>query len=103
MLGVVWIQGERGDVIRPSDEAWLSREHPWGLYFTASADGGATFAAPVPVLKTPSRTDTKLTLWPYGTDYISLATPSDGSFHPLWVDTRDGRGEVQTAKIEVRE
>jgi hypothetical protein len=73
------------------------------LDFTASADGGATFVAPVPVLKTPSRTDTELTRWPYGTDYISLATPSDGSFHPLWVDTRDGRGEVQTSKIEVRE
>jgi hypothetical protein len=103
VLGVAWIQGERGDVIRPSDEAWLSREHPWGLYFTASADGGRIFAAPVPVLKTPSRTDTKLTLWPYGTDYISLATPPDGSFHLLWVDTRDGRGLIQTAKIKVRE
>jgi hypothetical protein len=103
VLGVAWIQGEPGDVIRWFDKAWSSREHPWDLYFTASADGGATFAAPVAVLKTPSRTDTKLTRWPYGTDYISLATPPDGSFHLLWVDTRDGRGEVQTAKIEVRE
>ena len=33
----------------------------------------------------------------------SLATPPDGSFHLLWVDTRDGQGEVQTAKIELRE
>ena len=29
--------------------------------------------------------------------------PPDGSFHLLWVDTRDGRGEVQTAKTQVRE
>jgi hypothetical protein len=102
-LGLAWIQGEPGDVIRPFDKAWSSRQHPWDLYFTASADGGAAFAAPVPALKTPSRTDTKLTRWPYGTDYISLAAPPDGSFHLLWVDSRDGRGEIQTAKIEVRE
>jgi hypothetical protein len=104
VLGVAWIQGEPGDVSRPPfDKEWSSREHAWDLYFTASADGGATFAAPVSVLKTPYRTDTKLTRWAYGTDYISLATPPDGSFHLLWVDTCDGRGEAQTAKIEVRE
>jgi hypothetical protein len=95
--------GAARDAIRLFDEARSSREHPWELYFTASADGGATFAAPVPVLRTPSRTNTQLTRWPYGTDYISLAAPPDGSFHLLWVDSRDGRGEVQTAKIEVRE
>jgi hypothetical protein len=103
VLGVAWIQGEPGDVIRPFDKAWSSCEHPWDLYFTASAGGGAAFAAPLPVLKTPSRTDTTLTRWPYGTDYISLAAPPDGSFHLLWVDSRDGRGEVQTVKIGVRE
>jgi hypothetical protein len=92
-----------GEVIRWSDKAWTSQEHPWNLYFTASTDGGGTFAAPVAVLKSPSRTDTKLTRWPYSTDYISLATPPDGSFHLLWVDSRDGRGEMQTTKIEARE
>jgi hypothetical protein len=103
VLGVAWIQGNPGDVIRPLDKAWSSREHPWNLYFTASADGGETFAAPVAMLESPSQTDTKLTRWPYGTDYVSLATSPDGAFHLLWVDSRDGRGEIQTAKIEVRE
>ena len=78
------------------------REDSWELYFTASADGGKSFAAPVPLLKEPYRTDEKVTpRWPYGTDYISLAAPPDGSFHLLWVDSRDGRGVIQTAKIEV--
>ena len=55
------------------------------MYFTASADGGKSFAAPVPLLKEPYRTDEKVTpRWPYGTDYISLAAPPDGSFHLLW-------------------
>ena len=78
------------------------REHAWDLYVTASANGAPTFAAPVSVSKSPSRTDPKLARWPYGTDYISLAAASDGSFHLLWVDTRDSKGEVQTAKIDVR-
>ncbi len=102
VLGLAWIQGEPGDPVRPDDAAWTSREHTWDLYFTASTDGGATFAAPVSVLKTSSRTDPKLPRWPHGTDYIALAASPDGSFHPVWIDTRDSKGEIQTARIEVR-
>ena len=102
VLGLSWIQGNPGDLVRPHDKAWTSREHAWDLYFTASADGGTTFADPVPVLKTPSRTDPKMNFWAYGGDYHSLAASPDGAFHPLWIDTRDGKGEIQTARIEVQ-
>jgi hypothetical protein len=100
VLGVVWTQGEPGETVRIFDPAWTSREHPWDLYFTASADGGATFTAPAPRLITSSRTDPKLSSRAYGTDYIALAAPPDGSFHALWVDTRNGKREIQTVKIE---
>jgi hypothetical protein len=98
VLGLAWIQGEPGEEVRPDDEAWTSREHPWDLYFTASVDGGATFPAS-PLRITSSRTDPKLLSRPYGTDYIALAAPPDGSFHLVWVDTRSRKCEIQTAKI----
>ena len=62
---------------------------------------GQTFAAPVTILKESYLTDAMLSRWPYGTDYLSLASSPDGNFHLLWVDTRDGKGEIQTAKIEI--
>ena len=106
VLGVAWIHGEAGSEERMKQRYKNTgepiREDTWELYFTASADGGKSFAAPVPLLGEPYRTDEKVTpRWPYGTDYISLAAPPDGSFHLLWVDSRDGRGVIQTAKIEV--
>jgi BNR repeat-like domain len=101
VLGLAWVQGDRGDAIRFDDEAWTSREHAWDLYVTASSDGGATFTTPVAVLGTPSRTDAKLWRWPFGTEYITLAASPDGSFHLLWVNTRDSRGEIHTARIVV--
>lgn len=103
VLGVLWIQGQPADPVKPNDKEWVSREHAWDLYFTASADGGKAFAAPIPLLAAAYRTDTKLSRFPYGTDYISLAASSDGRFHALWIDTRGGKGEIQTVVIEVRE
>lgn len=102
VLGVIWIQGDPGDLVHPFDKTWTSREHPWNLYFSASADGGATFAPPIPVLNSPSWTDPKMDFWPYGCENIALAVSPDGAFHPLWVDTRDSKGEIQTARIEVQ-
>jgi hypothetical protein len=106
VLGVAWIHGEAGSEERMKQREKNAgepiREDTWELYFTASADGGQSFAAPVPLLQEPYRTDEKVTpRWPYGTDYIALATPPDGSFHLLWVDSRDGKGILQTARIEV--
>ncbi len=99
-LGLVWIQGEPGEEVRIFDPAWTSREHAWDLYFTASVDGGATFTTPAPRLITSSRTDPKQSSRAYGTDYIALAAPPDGSFHAVWINTRNGAREIETAKIE---
>jgi hypothetical protein len=102
VLGLSWIQGNPGDLVRFNDKAWTAREHPWDLYFSASVDGGTTFAAPVQVLRTPSLTDARFPNWPYRTDYLSLAASADSAFHPLWIDTRDSKGEIQTTRIEVQ-
>ena len=102
VLGVMWLQGEPGSPISPADKALGTREFAWSLDFTASADGGATFAPPVPLLQSPSRTDPSLPRWAHGTDYLSLAAPPDGSFQLLWVDTRGGKGQLQAARVEVR-
>ncbi len=102
VLGLSWIQGIHGDLVRYNDKAWTSREHVWDLYFTASADGGKSFAAPVRVLQTPYRTDARFPNWPYRADYLSIAASADGAFHPLWVDTRESKGEIQTTRIEVQ-
>jgi hypothetical protein len=103
VLGVAWIQGEPGsEERRKRRDEW--REKKWDLYFTASGDGGESFATPVPLLAQPCRTDVKLTPgWPYGTDYISLATPPDGSFHLLWIDSTEGKGVMESARIDVDE
>jgi hypothetical protein len=103
VLGVAWIHGEPGSEERQGRPA-EPRDSGWDLYFTASVDGGKSFARPVPLLERPYRTDAKLTpRWPYGTDYISLATPPDGSFHLLWVDSRGGKGAMGSARIGVDE
>jgi hypothetical protein len=54
------------------------------------------------VLVTSSRTATTRDGRPYAADYLSLAAPPDGSFHLVWVDTRDNKGEIRTAKVEAR-
>jgi hypothetical protein len=100
VLGLAWIQGKPEDPVRTDDKAWTAREHDWDLYFAASSDGGAAFTAPSQLAV--SRTDAKLPRWPHGGDYLSLASSSDGDFHPLWVDTRNGKGEIQTAKIGIQ-
>jgi hypothetical protein len=97
-IGLAWIQGEPGDNVRIFDKEWTGHEHRWDLYFTASADGGATFLAE-PLRITSSRTDPTLGSRPYGTDYIALAAPPDGSFHLVWVNTQDGQRAVQAVKI----
>jgi hypothetical protein len=102
VLGLLWIQAKRGESVRPRDKEWTSGEHIWDLYFTASTDGGRIFASPVRILKSPSRTDPKMAHWAYGGDYLSLAASTDGAFHALWIDTRDSKGKIQTARIEVQ-
>ena len=40
--------------------------------------------------------------FPRGGDYIGLTAAADGSFHPVWIDGRNGIFQVYTARIEAR-
>jgi hypothetical protein len=89
------------------------------LQFTASTDGGQSFANPVQLAPKPTcpdtpgnraiaypayggRTDTVATTWLHGGHYIGLAAGSDGVFHPVWTDTRDGPFRVYTARVRTK-
>jgi hypothetical protein len=97
----------------------------WNLYFTASSDGGETWAPPVRVSSEPtpaftaandrpvpafvSQTPAGITVgmlsafsrWPAGGDYMGLTADAAGVFHPFWVDGRSGLFEVYTSRIQV--
>lgn len=86
-------------------------------YLTASMDGGETF---LPAVRVSSEAtdydnlkknivgiggDRKLfslisAVAPYG-DYFGMATSSDGTFHPIWLDGRTGLHQIWTANVVV--
>ncbi len=122
--GPVRAEADAGDVVfrRPPAAAvnpdgvlgvtWMERrkhgeEECQHLTFTASLDGGRTFLAPVSVSSTASCPDTTndgrvAARWPEGGDYSGLAAASDGTFHAIWADSRDGTFRLWTAPITVR-
>lgn len=76
------------------------------LYFTASWDGGQTFAPAQRVSSAPSCPDSTsngpaFNRWPRGGDYYGLAAAADGRFHAFWADARSGRFQVWTAPVTV--
>jgi hypothetical protein len=88
--------------------AWVdTREAPgkrcFGVYFTASLDGGRTFLPEQRVSTGRSCPDSALTggLWAYGGDYFGLVAAPDGRFRLLWADARSGTLQLWTAQVEV--
>jgi hypothetical protein len=94
--------------------AWIqhipSQPECWRAYFSASTDNGQTFRPPAVIssaISCPSMStktaaaDFRRGDNDYG-DYMGLASAQDGSFHPIWLDARDGNLAVYTALIEVR-
>jgi hypothetical protein len=98
----------------------------YNLYFAASADGGTSFLPGVKLTdevshrlgagnmrispatwKVERETSARMTFlspssrWPAGGDYIGLAADADGTFHPLWPDSRSGTFEVYTTQVRV--
>jgi hypothetical protein len=76
------------------------------IYFTASLDGGKTFLPEARVSSAPSCPDTprnggSAKRWPAGGDYSGLAAASDGSFHVLWSDSRNGIYQLWSARVQV--
>jgi len=97
IVGVSWLQDEKGE----------GKSHCYRIYFAASIDGGGSFTPPQvvsDVISCPDSASNKETIdrWRRGGDYMGLAPAADGSFHPVWVDARDGAFQVYTARIEVR-
>jgi hypothetical protein len=101
VVGLAWIQGPPGELVRTNNKQWNAREHTWTMYAAASADGGKTFTKPMRLFEAEYRTDSTVPRWPYGSEYISLATSSDGRFHLVWIDTRDAKGAIQTAAFDL--
>jgi hypothetical protein len=96
VLGVSWLDS-------PDDAAGQC----YGLYFTASVDGGATFLPTTRVssrLSCPDsiRNGSAFERWPRGGDYHGLAATADGLFHALWPDAATGVFQTMSATIQVR-
>jgi hypothetical protein len=95
IVGVLWVQHERYE---PNPRCYRT-------YFAASSDGGRSFTRPVQVsdsvsCPTPGLTETGFFHYRHrGGDYISLAAATDGSFHAVWSDARDGVFRTFTARI----
>lgn len=106
VVGLAWLQHERSQPERLC----------YRVYFAASLDGGKTFTSPRLVSDAVSCPDSKDNLaityppvgeqmverFPRGGDYIGLTAAADGSFHPVWIDGRNGIFQVYTARIEAR-
>jgi hypothetical protein len=74
------------------------------LYFTASFDGGRTFAPETRVSTESSCGDSPDNggakyRWPAGGDYHGLVARADGTFQVLWADSRGGRYRLRTAAL----
>jgi len=98
----------------------------WNLYFTASTDGGESWAPParvssqstvafsaandrpVPLVVRQAASGISVAMlsafsrWPHGGDYLGIAADAGGIFHPFWIDGRGGLFEVYTSRIEVK-
>ncbi|HET9225544.1 MAG TPA: sialidase family protein [Thermoanaerobaculia bacterium] len=109
--------------------SWLdTRNHPgtdlYDAWFSASLDGGATFLPAVRLssassdpLGTGNQRPSPGSMWdrrnkvirvfflnalnryPHGGDYAGLAAAADGSFHPLWPDSRTGTFQAWTTRV----
>lgn len=96
VLGVSWVQHEQDP----------DRSACYRVYFTASVDGGETFLPPVVISDASSCPEAALNRdtigrWPRGNDYMGLAAAGDGTFHPVWIDARDGPFQAYTTRISV--
>ena len=97
VVGLAW-QEPRPDV----DEGCFE------FRFTASGDGGDTFADPVAVSSAggcppePDATPGVTRAWPSGGHYFGLVAVPGGDFRALWSDARTGVYQLWTARLRVR-
>jgi hypothetical protein len=105
-VGVFWIQDEKDE----------SKPHRYRAYFAASLNGGETFTPAYVVSTDVSQADgarnqekrcptcaSIFKRWPRGGDYIGITASADGSFHPVWIDSREGIFQVYTTRIQLKD
>jgi hypothetical protein len=76
------------------------------FFVTASLDGGQTFLPELKVSTARNCPDTPANgeagrRWPAGGDYTGLAADSNGKFHLVWPDSRDGLYQLRYALVEI--
>lgn len=102
---------------------WYDASHAAGTVsemFAVSRDGGQSFSVPARIssIASPIRPPngdgfsaqafpdpsgifvgftSPLSRYPSLGDYMGLATDSSGAFHPIWIDARNGAGQIWTA------
>ena len=77
------------------------------LYFTASADGGKTFAQPIKITQQPICPDyAQLGFpgrrWRTGGDYFGFTTTKDGQFHLFWPKAKQGTFGLWSTRVTVK-
>ena len=113
VLGITWFDSRNSNDESRYDE-----------YFTASLDGGKSFLPPVRVSSESSMPAgganhtlipdiyfmqgklmmgfmSAYTRWPSGGDYMGLTADRNGTFYPVWADSRTGTFQMQTAFVKV--
>jgi hypothetical protein len=114
VLGISWY-----------DSHGTPKDQGYNVFFSASLDGGDTFLPPVRVTSAtswplrqanvapsvlftvPGESGTvwtyapEVAMRPSGGDYATMATDTNGDFHPAWVDARGGAWHIYTARIRV--
>ena len=110
----------RDGVVGVSFRRRLDEKEDGEVWFAASADGGATWAAPLlasaprgpveggiarptlgPADAKPDVLGSRRRSFFKGGDTAGLAADANGVFHALWADRRSGIGQVYSAAIEV--
>ena len=76
------------------------------FFVSASLDGGQTFHPEMKISTARNCPDTPANgeagrRWPAGGEYTGIAADSDGRFHLVWPDSRDGIYKLRYASIEV--
>lgn len=98
------------------DDRNATSEGCWDIYFSASTDGGRSFAPSLRI--TPEtfcpgesgateppapggRVFDVARRWPTGGDYMGLTAAADGRFHLMWADTTTGVYQLWTTAVTV--
>lgn len=95
IIGISWVDSQHDP-----------EQHQKDVYFATSLDGGQSFQRPVRITEVSSapvtdQNDDVANKFPGGGHYLGITARVDGSFQLIWSDSRYGKFELQTARVEV--